>query len=107
MVPHTCCWRGPCLARPGAWDRRSPNSAVLCASDFRPGVHGVGMPNQGLLMGNDFGDTSEHLLVEGHPPKTGLQVFRSVVTPGSFEAAGIRSWREGTLQRRTATIPRR
>jgi len=79
---------------PGETGRVGPVLASFCRTVHSrlaalPGVRAVGLSNQGLLMGSDFGGASEELQVEGHPPKSGLQVFRTVTTPGTFEAAGI------------------
>ena len=79
---------------PGETGRVGPALAPFCRTvrsrlAALPGVRSVGLSNQGFLMGTDFGGASEDLQVEGRPPKPGLQVFRNVTTPGTFEAAGI------------------
>jgi len=54
-----------------------------------PGARAVGASNHGPLEGGaDAGGASELLRVEGRPPKAGMQIMRTAVTPGFFAAVG-------------------
>jgi predicted permease len=54
-----------------------------------PGARAVGASNHGPLEGGaDAGGASELLRVEGRPPKAGMQITRTAVTPGFFASVG-------------------